>query len=631
MNIASRLLLGGSTVALFAAGLEVAIRRLDGFELTAAQLRPKRQAPSAAVPARPDVRTYVAALPVADGVRREWFDLSPDPLPRPPLTPELAAVMKQTTTPEIFKLWNTRLIQERLCAGDALFDAFPGFAFSFEPADGSPHPPYRYLPGVATPSGLVTNSFGFRGREITSDKPPRTLRIAFVGASTTVGPHGQPFSYPELIERWLNEWGSRAVPGIRIETINAGREGISARDIAAVVRDEVVPLEPDVIVYLEGSNQFTARALAVSTGGPIVVPSTLRPRAVPGAATFDVARRVDVLFQRFGFGSGAEPVKQAHRLQWPSSVSEDHPDPDGADLPLNLTDIVRALDDIRTSAKAAGATLVLSSFIWMVKNGLVVDRADHGYYYDAINLNYWPLTYAELRRLADFQNRVFRAYAESRRIPFVDPAAVFPLDVSLFSDPVHTTADGDRLRAWVMLQLLVPIVREQLASRRLSAPDRSPGPRLRSPTAALSRTELRCTDFSRHMPIAGALSVQALAAVAGAAVTGDGVKHVVTSGVRYSYAAEAQLADTARSAGPGVIRVRVHVTSGSVAIGLLARDRSTFLVSRWLDTSAKAVDVYMPVSSLADAASVVISNGVGTPGQRSVVDVEDLAVLVPGY
>src|SRR5215510_11420793 len=178
----------------------------------------------------------------------------------------------------MFKRWNPRFIQERVCGGDPFFRQFPGFAFSYDPAEPSAHPPYRYLAGVATPYGLVTNRLGFRGHEISPDKPDHVVRIAFVGASTTVGNHSYPFSYPELIEPWLNLWAQANAPGVRFEIVNAGREGILSSDIAAIVRQDVAPLEPDLIVYYEGANQFTFRELIEEAGEPIVVPSALGSR-----------------------------------------------------------------------------------------------------------------------------------------------------------------------------------------------------------------------------------------------------------------------------------------------------------------------------------------------------------------
>ena len=45
---------------------------------------------------------------------------------------------------------------------------------------------FRFLPDTTTPIGLVTNAYGFRGAPVPLARQPKTIRIAFIGASTTV-------------------------------------------------------------------------------------------------------------------------------------------------------------------------------------------------------------------------------------------------------------------------------------------------------------------------------------------------------------------------------------------------------------------------------------------------------------
>ena len=60
-------------------------------------------------------------------------------------------------------------------------------------------------------------------------RAPRTIRIAFVGASTTVGFHAEPYSYPEIVGQWLERWADARHRGLSIEAINAGREAVNSR------------------------------------------------------------------------------------------------------------------------------------------------------------------------------------------------------------------------------------------------------------------------------------------------------------------------------------------------------------------------------------------------------------------
>ena len=532
----------------------------------------------------------------------------------------------------MFKLWNTRLIQARVCARDPFFQPFPGFAFSFEPPEPTVHPPYRYLPSVATPWGLVTNRFGFRGHELAPDKAPRVIRVAFVGASTTVGSHGQAYSYPEFIEPWLNLWAQETMPDVRFEIINAGREGISSPDIAAIVRQELAPLEPDLIVYHEGANQFTPGDLITVEGAAVAAPpDPIATRPVPGADYFALVRRAGVLFRRVRARSGAEPPKPPYKIKWPASVDEARPDPDAQALPLNLPQIVHDLDDIGRTSVSTGAQLVMTSFLWMVEDGMIVRGNNQPTFDRMLNGQHWPAKYADIRRMADFQNRVFRAYANTRGLPFVDVSTPYPHDLTLFTDPIHMTGDGDRLRAWIIFQGLVPILRAEIAAHRLPKADRAPFQAPPAPSP-LPRAALDCLEFREHTPLPDALPLAGLSAAdESSTVTGDRPKHVVTSRLPNGYAAAAPISASARVAGPGEVHVRLHVVSGRVAVGVLKTDRSAFLTYRTVETSRVPVDLYLQLPSLSDAGFLMVSNAVPKDGERSVVDIEDTQVLVaPG-
>ncbi len=199
--------------------------------------------------------------------------------------------------------------------------------------------------------GLVTNEFGLRGPPVALTKPPKTIRIAFLGASTTVGYHQFRFSYPDYVNHWLNRYAQARHYDVRFESLNAGREGINSEDIAAIVQDELLALDPDLAVYYEGSNQFGVATELVSPHiaaradidphDPIVqhkVPELIRTH-LASADLLDRALN--------GFRSAGEPRKPAYRLLWPPGIDEQNPNVDDPHLPLSLPTIVKDLDSIR--------------------------------------------------------------------------------------------------------------------------------------------------------------------------------------------------------------------------------------------------------------------------------------------
>jgi hypothetical protein len=241
-------------------GAEMACRVIDGYELWSAHLVriPTSPSPTSHAAAVAKVATeHAAQIPPAAGMKGEWFSLSPPPVSRRSTNPTFERIAKRYTasmlTFELFHVYNSSFIAQQMCKD--YFRRFPGFFFVYDPPAGTEYPRYRFPLNEVTPYGLVTNQFGWRGPPIELRKAANTIRIAFVGASTSVNDHSFPYSYPEFAGFFLDSW-AREVFGVRVEMINAGREGITSTDIAAVVRDEVLPLEPDLVVYYEGSNQF---------------------------------------------------------------------------------------------------------------------------------------------------------------------------------------------------------------------------------------------------------------------------------------------------------------------------------------------------------------------------------------
>jgi hypothetical protein len=468
-------LLAGLVVALL--GAEIAARVVDGYRLSSLrlELRPDRaQARSAAAResslrkwrGENDAREYVERLPVAEGVDRSWFEMPlPDP---PPWVPDsdLAARARRYPEAELTANyeWNAKAVSDAVCRGTLRnlisFDRFAD-VFEFDPIDGSDLPTFRFLPHAVYPSGLRTNGFGWRGPEISFVKPPRTIRIAFVGASTTVGPHAEPYSYPELIRFWLNRWAESRRLGVSVETINAAREGLNSRSIQAIVRQELLPIEPDLVVYYEGSNQFWPNDFLSS-------PEPRRSRVL-GFVQRDLGsysalvNRIEYVV-RASAQSGAEPPKPAVLVKWPADLNEQDPDLRDPRLPTTLPTILADLDTIRKTLETGGAGLVMTSFAWLVYPGMIVDPARDAYLLAYLNDTFWPFSYAHMRRFIDFQNRAFRKYAQQHQLPFIDLASEYPRDPRLFDDAIHMTRAGIHLQAWIVFNGLVPEIERRIAS-----------------------------------------------------------------------------------------------------------------------------------------------------------------------
>ena len=498
---AVRVLLVVVASVLAAVVAEFAVRVADGFALASIELVPIRRP---VVPPSDEGKwldpaqaaQYASRVPLAPGVNGEWFAVNPDPLPPSSVDAELNRRYRAAAGHELASVyeWNRVFVSSVLCRGDGSTHPFLARqlealrdVYVFDPESATPFPTYRFLRRTHYPSGLRTNTFGWRGPDIALNKEPGRVRIAFVGASTTVEPHADPFSYPEYIGRWLAEWQHTRHLPVSFDVVNAGREGILSSSIAAVVRDELLPVHPDFVVYYEGINQFWPNSF---TNRPIVrVLQAVRPG---GAWDRYSAIAVRLHHRLEPQSSGAEPAKPSIAVAWPRDLDEFDPPLDDARLPVQLPEILRDLDRIRDDLRSIDGTLMLSSFTALVHDGLVLSPRRDRILYAELNGRYWPFTYAHMRRFLDFENRTFRKYARVHALPFNDLAAEYPPDARLFVDTVHMTPAGVRLKAWIVFQHLVAEIDRRLRDGRL--PRLDPGGRTVHPAFAGAARQLVSVD-----------------------------------------------------------------------------------------------------------------------------------------
>jgi hypothetical protein len=343
--------------------------------------------------------------------------------------------------------------------------------YVFDAIDGSPLPPFRFLRGARYPSGLRTNNFGWRGADLPLNKPPRTVRVGFVGASTTIGPHAEPFSYPDLVGFWLNQWGRLRTPPVRFEIMNTAREGTSSHSFQAIVQQELAPLDPDFVVYYEGANQFWPATFVMGRLPPRPKESGVRRSAMLTHSA--LAIRIENVLRK-GTIAGTEPMKPPLVVNWPADLDEQDPSLEDSRLPSDLPIILADLDIIRRTLEGTGGQLVMSSFNWLVYPGMVVDPVRDADLFTYLNTSFWPFSYAHMRRYLDFQNRVFRKYSDVHHLDFIDVSSVYPRDPRLFEDAIHMTHAGIRLQAWIIFNGLVPTIHRGLAAGTLPRGDRIP-------------------------------------------------------------------------------------------------------------------------------------------------------------
>ena len=244
---------------------------------------------------------------------------------------------------------------------------------------------------------------------------------------------------------------------------------MNSTDIAAIVRTEVLPLRPDLVVYYEGSNQFQPASIvdnvpkesparpAQANSSPAWLQTASRGLGASHARGQAAIRAAD------SDTSGREWPKPDYKVVWPAGLDEMDPDLAYPKLPVNLNVIQRDLDRIRTDLATLGSEFALSSFMWLVKEGMVLEPIRHRYTLEQLNVANYPFRYRDLERLAQFQNRLLAKYAKVHGLSFVDVAGKTPFDPSLFLDAIHTDYGGRRISGWIIFNELLPVVEKHLA------------------------------------------------------------------------------------------------------------------------------------------------------------------------
>ena len=112
----------------------------------------------------------------------------------------------------------------------------------------------RYSPWPSAGLGGYINEHGFRGPEITIEKPVNTFRIFLVGGSTMYGSGNddstQIFS---VLQKKFDEKDF----GFDIEVINAGISGAWSKNEVLMVKNKLLDFSPDLIVVYDGVNEIS--------------------------------------------------------------------------------------------------------------------------------------------------------------------------------------------------------------------------------------------------------------------------------------------------------------------------------------------------------------------------------------
>ncbi|MBF0188833.1 MAG: hypothetical protein HQL50_13000, partial [Magnetococcales bacterium] len=412
------------------------------------------------------LHTFLEQLDVPEGVDRTWFNQSLPPPQRKPSLEQLDRDMSQLQGGHVLgkmyrRIWNRNFVRQTYSQTRNInfekryYDRFPSHFYVFDPGSEVTAPRYRLFPNDPRAEnsleneGFVTNNYGYRGPDLSLRKGANVIRLAFLGGSTTVSSSSKSYSWPEYTTFYFNRWAESKGLDVQFEVVNTAREAFKSWEMAQVVSQELLPLRPDLVLYMEGANQFfLAFHDLLEFQNPVKKYFALKYKFTvenailhrKGIFAYSVlAKRIAMLQVDTSSRALKESNKPDYTLNFPASVNERKPDVDNPDLPLDLPRIIGDLDHIKEALQGIGATFAVSSFIWLAEEGMTLQAPQHRaihWYLNGSDMT-WPLRYGDLKRLSDFQNRVFKAYTEAHSLPFVDVAREYPLDPDLFDDGIH--------------------------------------------------------------------------------------------------------------------------------------------------------------------------------------------------
>ncbi|QPJ65303.1 MAG: hypothetical protein G3M78_07835 [Candidatus Nitrohelix vancouverensis] len=469
---------------------ELLIRQIDGYIPFSMRLQLSSSLVDKETLHSQKLINFAKSISNNEHINPEWILSVPEDflkrLDNEPIMPELLArrdalasegpIVSEWT----YQVFNKNFLVKTFCGltdfgvwRDIYFDRFSKIKsiYTFNPLTETHLPQFRNFPNFKTPHRKIHNKYGWRGVDIEVNKPPRTIRIAFLGASTTYG--ATKFSYPELVGHWLNLWAQSRQLDIKFEVMNTGRNGIDSQGIKEILYQEVLPFEPDMVVYFEGINQFNYLEWIQFAGTSKPAPYKIDFEIMAPEQKSKYSAIVNRVLELLNPTTLRELPKQKHTLTIPDDLDTKNPDILDPSLNQNNKLILDDLKEMNAEIKKINSSLIMASFIMLAEDGLKLDPVKHKDIHRYLNEVLKPYTYSELRQLMDFQNRLTRSFSKTNDLEFIDVASDFPMDPDLFLDAVHTNPDGTTFKAWTFFSKLIPIIQSKLDSGALPKPDQN--------------------------------------------------------------------------------------------------------------------------------------------------------------
>lgn len=280
---------------------------------------------------------------------------------------------------------------------------------------------------------ISINSLGFRGPEIVQPKPKKTLRLAFIGASTTYCAEvsSEQMAWPHIVAQQL----ATAMPGVRFDYINAGVPGYTVRSSRRNLTYRIRPLEPDAIVIYQATNDLTAnvRRAAARAGFSASPPDKRSWLARHSLFWYLIEKNLLIIFSQ----NRALDADTKNFVLNPKTVSEK--------FERDLTALVR-------EAQKTARFVAIATFAAQVRRGLSPERLRKA----IVTASYYMPNVTAESIIAGYEeyNRVIRRVAKATGALLIEVAGKIPADDEHYIDSVHFRDAGSEAMAALVSKAL---------------------------------------------------------------------------------------------------------------------------------------------------------------------------------
>lgn len=273
---------------------------------------------------------------------------------------------------------------------------------------------------------FTTNTLGFRSPEIAPVPAPGELRIAVVGASTVAGVFAKTNNetFPSLLEGQLRH----AMPGMPVNVINAGIEGLLVSELDLLVERAIIPLHPSIVLVYAGFNDMALICQASAPAAPSLQPVPALGALPPWVMTSAVLSKY------------ALPLRQAPVRTGLVDPAKFYPESYG-----------RSLASVVTKLKSAGIEPVLIT----VPRGFDAGDGAVGRKLATTALVYnHCLDYDGMVKAANMFNRTIEDVAARHHVALIELAKKMPRGPIYFHDAAHFTSNGEQVASGIIYQYL---------------------------------------------------------------------------------------------------------------------------------------------------------------------------------